>query len=91
VTVILLDEVVIVEQRLDIVEAQRKSKVGPWVGIVAVSNIVEHARSRGDVLRQIEDRIRRRQNLKRLEAYFEQRRIQRAIDDMAEHLNRSGL
>ncbi|NTV21703.1 MAG: hypothetical protein HGA57_10050 [Chlorobium limicola] len=76
-TLILLDEVVIVERRLDIVEAQRKSKVEPWVGIVAGSNIVEHAGSRGDVLRQIEDRIRRRQDLQRLEAYFRQRRIQR--------------
>lgn len=76
-TLILLDEVVIVEKRMDIVEARRKSKVEPWVGIVAGSNIVEHAEGRADVLRQIEDRIRRRQNLKKLEEYFRQRRIQR--------------
>ncbi|MBN1279714.1 MAG: hypothetical protein JW989_08100 [Chlorobiaceae bacterium] len=76
-TLILLDEVVIVEKRMDIVEARRKSKVEPWVGIVAGSNIVEHAERREAVLRQIEDRIRRRQNLQRLEEYFRQRRIQR--------------
>lgn len=75
--VIMLEEVVIVERRLDIVEAKRKSKAEPWVGIVAGSNIVEHAGNRRDVLRQIEDRIRRRQNLQRLEEYFRQRRIQR--------------
>ncbi|ABL66075.1 hypothetical protein [Chlorobium phaeobacteroides] len=76
-TLILLDEVVIVEKRLDIVEAQNRRKAEPWVGVVAGSNIVEHAEGREDVLRQIEDRIRRRQNLKKLEEYFKQRRIQR--------------
>lgn len=42
-TLILLDEVVIVEKRMDIIEAQNRRKVEPWVGVVAGSNIVEHA------------------------------------------------
>jgi len=57
--------------------AESYGKAEPWTAIVASSNIVEHAEGREAVLRQIEDRIRRRQNLKKLEEYFRQRKIQR--------------
>jgi len=73
-------ELVFVERRLDVVQARRKSKVGPWQAVW--KTVVVHADTRDDVIKLIDERIRRKQALKQLEEYFRRRRIQKAVDEL---------
>jgi hypothetical protein len=73
-------ETVIIDNRLDVIEARKKNKVAPWQAIW--QKIVVHADTRDEAIELIADRIRRKQALKQLEEYFKRRRIQKAVDDL---------
>jgi hypothetical protein len=73
-------ETVIIDNRLDVVEARKKNKVAPWQAIW--QKIVVHAETRGEAIELIADRIRRKRALTQLEEYYRQKRLQRAVADL---------
>jgi hypothetical protein len=73
----ILGETVIIDRRKDIIAANRKEKVAPWIAEWIGTEIVEHGESRAEAVEKITERIQRKQNLRQLQEYFRQRMIRR--------------
>lgn len=73
-------ETVIIDNRLDVIEARKKNKVAPWQAIW--QKIVVHADTRDEAIELIADRIRRKRAMAQLEEYFLQKKSQRAVADL---------